>query len=195
RHQQHRRHRRRSNQSNQSLKDDEKSNETTTKLRRQKLLQSKQTSQSFSLENIYFEGLLSEGICDPEQKRQYSRKRRILSFEDLPAIKKELSESSQEGEFSGSGGYSMIESEQYRHYTTKSTSKKPTRKTKLKNLPSTSTAMIDHPSIERLSKNEIINLWNSSEKQLLNRLTVTIQKNHILEEKLQLLQQMLKKPP
>ncbi|XP_075679990.1 LOW QUALITY PROTEIN: uncharacterized protein LOC113796915 [Dermatophagoides pteronyssinus] len=198
RHQQHRRHRRRSNQSNQSLKDDEKPIETATRLRRQKLLQSKQTSQSFSLENIYFEGLLSEGICDPEQKRQYSRKRRILSFEDLPAIKKELSESSQEGEFSGSGGYSMIESEQYRHYTTKSlSSKKPTRKTKLKNLPSTSTAaaMIDHSSIERLSKNEIINLWNSSEKQLLNRLTVTIQKNHILEEKLQLLQQMLKKPP
>ena len=49
-------------------------------------------STSFSLENILFEGLLSEGISD--RNKQCRNKRRILSFEDLSAIKKELSESS-----------------------------------------------------------------------------------------------------
>src|SRR5699024_7489554 len=53
------------------------------------------SSTSFSLENIFFEGLLSEGISD--RRKEGVKPRRILSFEDLPAIKKELSESSNDG--------------------------------------------------------------------------------------------------
>ncbi|XP_075590916.1 uncharacterized protein LOC124490664 [Dermatophagoides farinae] len=194
-------HQRRRRSSSSSTQRHSKQMETVQS-RRKKLLQTHTHSTSFSLENICFEGILSEGISDQNEKRKNFRRRRILSFEDLPAIKKELSESSQEGDH-----YSMIESEQYRHYTTKSI--RPIRKSKLKSLRhQTMTTSLSSSSsaaaaaaaarsidIGRLSRNEILNLWNSSEKELLNRLEMTIQQNRVLEEKIKLLQRMLKKPP
>nr|XP_046909158.1 glutamate receptor ionotropic, NMDA 2B-like isoform X1 [Dermatophagoides farinae] len=194
-------HQRRRRSSSSSTQRHSKQMETVQS-RRKKLLQTHTHSTSFSLENICFEGILSEGISDQNEKRKNFRRRRILSFEDLPAIKKELSESSQEGDH-----YSMIESEQYRHYTTKSI--RPIRKSKLKSLrhqtmttslsssSSAAAAVAAARSIDigRLSRNEILNLWNSSEKELLNRLEMTIQQNRVLEEKIKLLQRMLKKPP
>ncbi|OTF81907.1 hypothetical protein BLA29_005876 [Euroglyphus maynei] len=201
RHRHHHRRRRSSNLQDVLHPSQQQQKLETAQSRRRKLLQN-HNSTSFSLENIYFEGILSEGICDPKEKQKYSQRRRILSFEDLPAIKKELSESSQEGD------YSMVESEQYRHYTTAAASKSTrlARKAKLKALrqqASTSTTTtsssfgksIDHSSYARLSRNEILNLWNSSEKELLNRLDKTIQQNRALEEKIELLQRMLEKPP
>lgn len=184
--------------------------ELKTKLRRKKLLEISHTSShSLSLEDIFFEGLLSEGISDPNEKRKRLPLRRTISFEDLPAVKKELSESSQEDYVDG-----LAESEQYCQYTLKTTSKpkkatnrqllavdsrskhklKTNRNLHQSSLPADSAAIAAERYM-KLSKNDIINLWKSSEYELLNRLDNVMQQNRALEEKLTRLEGMLMKPP
>lgn len=177
--------------------------ELKTKLRRKKLMESSHTSShSLSLEDIFFEGLLSEGISDPNEKRKRLPLRRTISFEDLPAVKKELSESSQEDYVDG-----LVESEQYCQYTLKTASKpkqsvdsrskhklKTNRNLHQSSLP-TNSAAIAAERYMKLSKNDIINLWKSSEYELLNRLDNVMQQNRALEEKLTRLEGMLMKPP
>ncbi|KPM11230.1 hypothetical protein QR98_0098000 [Sarcoptes scabiei] len=216
----------------------------TAKSRREKLARNPLNhSQSFSLESIFFEGLLSEGLSDRnERRRKWKARRRILSFEDLPAIKKELSESSQEDY-----GVDLMESEQYKQYEIRlnSLEKSPKELNHLdhRNLhhhhhhhhhhqhhhphqqhhhhnhhhhrhhqndhhyrycgknnqndlvPNDNRISSSDEYFARLSRDDILNLWSTSERELLDQLLIVQQQKRLLEDKVANLQRMLAKSP
>ena len=190
-----------------------------TKLRRAALKKSHLYSTSFSLENIFFEGLLSEGISDP--RKEPVKRRRILSFEDLPAIKKELSESSNDGNGAyDSYGYDepsritppkmyasdtsskMINGNKYRMpkstTTPSSLGATPSQSTAVPRPSSSAIQLMDrigNRNLGSLSRNDILSLWRTSERELMNQLQDSIEQKRALEQKVELLQRMLKKPP
>lgn len=168
--------------------------------RRNRLQQSHTNSNSFSLENILFEGLLSEGICDPNQTRVA---RRTLSFEDLSAIKKELNEGCRDA---------YDESDQIVYYNDARRSATPlsndgsTSKliessdhlmVKSHTAPSLSTyaGTVGRMNCNALSKNDILALWRTSERKLLAQMQNHIDDKRALEEQVARLHKMLQKPP
>ena len=232
-----------------------------TKHRQKTLKKSNLNSTSFSLENIFFEGLLSEGVSGPSMKESTSgQRRRILSFEDLPAIKKELSESSNDGgpenifdQTSPSSAYLV---DRYDDHTDRTIT--PSNGTSIYHLTDTTTTTssnisklchsftpsphidqmtnvhrchipkstttpsrlggggetiestkaggimpfsinlmnrISNRHIDSLSRADILSLWRTSERELKSRLQDTIDQKRELEQKVALLQKMLRKPP
>lgn len=175
--------------------------EMSLKKKRETFQGSNTSSTSFSLENIYFEGgLLSEGVSGPaKQKRD---KRRILSFEDLSEIKKELSESSNDGcdncyyeTTTGPADDYSEKEELFKNRMVKSSTTPTTLTASTVPAHSSSTPQHMDKHFQNLSRNDIISLWRSSEKDLLNRLQDTIQQKRALEQKVAVLQRMLLKPP
>lgn len=161
------------------------------KRRREALRKCHLSSNSFSLEDIFFQGLLSEGVNGP--KKSFPKcGRRILSFEDLPAIKKELSESSND-HYDGNSPYDLsLERPSSRTSTTRGRISKAT--TVPFDLSHHRHRPIDH-NVSGLSRNDILSLWQASERELMLRLEESIEQRRVLEEKIALLQRTLMKPP
>lgn len=224
-----------SNETDDSGRAYRKDSSEETKHRREALRKSHLSSNSFSLENIFFEGLLSEGVSDP--KKEITRRRRILSFEDLPAIKKELSESSNDGngtyhEFGFEDPARITPPAMYATDTTTTTTtsfagsrmtnghkchipKSTTTPCSLASSaveegsttgtgsarPASTSAInvmmnrITNRQLGALSSGDILALWRTSERELMDRLQDSIEQKRALEEKVALLQRMLRKPP
>lgn len=183
--------------------------------RRRTLQASHKGSASFSLENIFFEGLMSEGITDRSQRALASQqghhhRRRTLSFEDLSAIKKELSESSNEPDpaiASGQAGsqYYMSGGELARRSCTPPSdySMKPTTSGAIRgrvggDMPRSATTpalaaalarsgvptfaySVGRMNSSNLSRSTILNLWREGESELLGRLEASLEERRKLE--------------
>lgn len=205
--------------------------DTAARDRRANLRASHLNSTSLSLENICYEGVFSEGISRKREGAKLTR--RTCSFEDLPAIKKELSESSNESGGNGadegfgydeeanarisppkmyanettptaaasSYGAKLSNGQQYRMSKSTTTPGGLSTGQATVALPRSSlsaTQLMDRMSatnLNRFSHTDLLNMWRSSEREMLKELDSVLEQKRALEQKVALLQRMMKKPP
>lgn len=117
--------------------------------------------------------------AQPSQPRDSDislRNPRTWSFDDLTLLKKQLHQPSPYDQ--ANGNYECV----------------PKRTTVI--IPSPRhLSVIETLKIGSMSKEDIISMWKSSERDLLNKLQDVLQQKRALEEKVALLQRMLMKPP
>ncbi len=141
-----------------------------------------QFSTSFSLENV------SYGVSplDTSMTNKYYDRKRVLhkrktwSYDDLAAIKKELNEPMSPSDRDHSS--LML----FEFIPKKSSVIIPSPRHK---------NLIENLRLSSMSKDDILAMWRSSERELLNQLQDALQQKRALEEKVALLQRMLMKPP
>lgn len=136
-----------------------------------------QFSNSFSLENVSFSPSVDTNITNRFDKK-FLTKRKTWSYDDLDAIKRELSEP-------------MSPYERY-HSSLMLFDFIPKKTSVILASPR---HRIDQLRLTSMTKDDILAMWRSSERELLNRLQETLQQKRALEEKVALLQRMLMKPP
>ena len=137
-----------------------------------------QFTTSFSLENVSYSSSPDTTSVNKYFDKKVLNKRKNWSYEDLDAIKKELNEP-------------MSPSERYNSslmlfdFIPKKTSV----------IISSPRHLIDDLRLVSMTKEDILAMWRSSERELLNQLQDALQQKRALEEKVALLQRMLMKPP
>ncbi|XP_054162601.1 glutamate receptor ionotropic, NMDA 3A-like [Oppia nitens] len=133
---------------------------------------SSQFTTSFSLENVSF-------ITTPEKQMDKSKTRRKMwSFDDLDAIKRELRE--------------PVSPHQRNHSSLLLFELIPKKNSVIIASPR---HRIDNLRLSSMTKEDVLSMWRSSERELLNHLQEALHQKRALEERVALLQRMLMKPP
>ena len=141
-------------------------------------LKSAQFTSSFSLENVSFSSSPDTSAVDKLSNKKVFTKSKSWSYDDLEAIKRELSEP-----ITTSDKY--LSSLMLFDFIPKKTSV----------IISSPRHLIDDLRLSSMTKEDVLAMWRSSERELLNQLQEALQQKRALEEKVALLQRMLMKPP
>lgn len=139
---------------------------------------SAQFTTSFSLENLSFSSTPDSSIINKFYDKKVLNKQKTWSYDDLDAIKKELNEpmSPSDRNHSSLMLFDFIP-----------------KKTSV--IIASPRHLIDNLRLASMTKEDILSIWRSSERELLNQLQEALQQKRALEEKVALLQRMLMKPP
>lgn len=138
-----------------------------------------QFSTSFSLENVSY-GAPLDTTNKYYDRKKVLHKRKTWSYDDLATIKKELNEPMSPSDRDHSS--LML----FEFIPKKSSVIIPSPRHK---------NLIENLRLSSMSKDDILAMWRSSERELLNQLQDALQQKRALEEKVALLQRMLMKPP
>ncbi|CAG2162867.1 unnamed protein product [Oppiella nova] len=141
-------------------------------------LNSQQFTTSFSLENVSYPSIPDTTLTNKYDDRKTQNKRKMWSFDDLDAIKRELNEpmSPCDRNHSSLMLFEFI----------------PKKSSVIMSSPR---HRIDSLRLASMSKEDVLAMWRSSERELLNQLQEALQQKRALEERVALLQRMLMKPP
>ena len=165
-------------------------------LSRSKFVPQQTSTISISLENIQSSSssspvcheikIVTNGHRKLEKSLSDPRKAKTWSFDDLDVLKKQLNEENVTPSDRDHSSTML--------YDFGLAPLAPPKKTVMLSSPRHLT-IFDDLKLSSLTKDDIISMWRSSERELLNQLQDAFQQKRALEEKVALLQRMLMKPP